>query len=279
LIDSYNAVIAWSAENQKRCPYKIGTLPFCSLELYNKKVTDTLIAGSRVLVTEEEAYKGLQEHLEQWKATYALSTTNCITCGSQVQTADINMVEHVSAIYHPGCVTKFSEFSMVVDTIDYFKFLHPEGTSAAQDMVLIIHQGPLNMAASPLARHRGDTDTENLRRLLSCCYKLEVPLANVDLFLSVAGTHGVRSANPVRRAKKAATNAAKIAALEDPLSYESRAPSVAQVMQWKADEEAEYLESGYTEKEAQDQASIDDALNAALQAWGGVELEEDGECV
>jgi hypothetical protein len=26
-IDSYNAVIAWSAENQKRCPYKIGTPP------------------------------------------------------------------------------------------------------------------------------------------------------------------------------------------------------------------------------------------------------------
>ena len=26
-IDSYNAVIAWSAENQERCPYKIGTPP------------------------------------------------------------------------------------------------------------------------------------------------------------------------------------------------------------------------------------------------------------
>jgi hypothetical protein len=54
-IDSYNPVIAWSDENQKRCPYRIGTPPFCSLELYDKKVTQTLIAGSRELVTEEEA--------------------------------------------------------------------------------------------------------------------------------------------------------------------------------------------------------------------------------
>jgi hypothetical protein len=67
-------------------------------------------------------------------------------------------------------------------------------------------------------------------------------------------------------------------------------------MQWKADEEAEYLGPAsyqiYLDGQAQDQAkkakagptaSIDDALNAALQAWGGVdgvvELEEDGECV
>jgi hypothetical protein len=80
--------------------------------LYDKKVTKTLIAGSRELVTEEEAYKGLQVHLEHLKATYALSTTNCTTCGSKVQTADINMVEQVSAIYNPARVTKFLEFSI-----------------------------------------------------------------------------------------------------------------------------------------------------------------------
>jgi hypothetical protein len=174
-IASYNPVIQWSDENQRRCPYKIGGR-HCSRELYDKKVTKTLIAGSRELVTEKEAYKGLQVHLELWEGRYALTTTNCITCGSNVQGADINMVEHVSAIdYNLARVTKFSEFSMVIDTRDYFKFLHPKGTSAAQDMVLIIHQAPLNTALSPGARHRGDTDTENLRLLLSCPHKLEVP--------------------------------------------------------------------------------------------------------
>ena len=41
------------------------------------------------------------------------------------------MVEYVSAIYNSARVTKFSEFSIVKDTMDYFKFLYPKGTSAA----------------------------------------------------------------------------------------------------------------------------------------------------
>jgi hypothetical protein len=93
--------------------------------------------------------------------------------------------------------------------MDYFKFLHPKGTSAAQDMVIIIHEAALNMALSPGARHRGDTDTENLRRLLSCRYKLEVPLDHVDLFLSVAGTDMTRG-GPAAAAAKKAKKAAKI---------------------------------------------------------------------
>jgi hypothetical protein len=120
------------------------------------------------------------------------------------------MVEHVSAIYNFARVTKFSEFSMVIDTRDYFKFLHPKKTSAAQDMDLIIHQAALNMALSPGARHRGDTDTENLRRLLSCRHKLEVPPADhVDLFLSVAGTDKTREGPAAAAAKKAAQKEAK----------------------------------------------------------------------
>jgi hypothetical protein len=85
-IESYNPVIAWSAENQKRCPYRTGDPPFCSRALYDKKVTKTLREGSRELVTEKEAYEGLQVHLARWKVTHALTTTNCITCGSYVQT-------------------------------------------------------------------------------------------------------------------------------------------------------------------------------------------------
>jgi hypothetical protein len=59
-IASYNPVIQWSDDNQLRCPYKTGNPPYCSRELYDKKVTKTLRAGSRELVTEQEAHKGLQ---------------------------------------------------------------------------------------------------------------------------------------------------------------------------------------------------------------------------
>jgi hypothetical protein len=97
--------------------------------------------------------------LELWKVTYALSTTNCITCGNNVQTADINMVEYVSAIYNSARVAKFSEFSIVIDTMDYFKFLYPKGTCAAQEMALCIHQASFDMSLGSGARHRGDTDT------------------------------------------------------------------------------------------------------------------------
>ena len=45
-IASYNPVIQWSDENQRRCPYKTGNPPHCSRELYDKKVTNTLIAGA-----------------------------------------------------------------------------------------------------------------------------------------------------------------------------------------------------------------------------------------
>jgi hypothetical protein len=102
--------------------------------------------------------------------------------------------QHVSAIYNSARVTKFSEFSIVIDTMDYFKYLHPKGTPAAQDMALVIHQAALGitLSLSPGARHRGDTDTENLRRLLSCRSKLEVPPDHVDLFLSVTGTDKTR---------------------------------------------------------------------------------------
>ena len=89
-------------------------------------MTKTLRAGSRELVTEEVAYKELEVQLKLWVVTHALSTTNCITCGNNVQGADINMMEQVSAIYNPARVTKFSEFSIVMDTMDYFKFLHTQ---------------------------------------------------------------------------------------------------------------------------------------------------------
>jgi hypothetical protein len=78
-------------------------------------------------------------------------------------------------------------------------------------MVLIIHQAPLNMAVSPGARHRGDTDTENLRLLLSCPRKLEVPPDHVDLFLSVAGTDKTRGRSAAAAAKAAAKAAKKAA--------------------------------------------------------------------
>ena len=82
-------------------------------------------------------------------------------------------------------------------------------------MVLYIHKAALNMALSPGARHRGDTDTENLRRLLSCRHKLEVHSDHVDLFLSVAGTAKTREGGPAAAAaKKAAKEAKKAAAKE-----------------------------------------------------------------
>ena len=123
------------------------------------------------------------------------------------------MVEHVSAIYNSARVTKFSEFSIVIDTMDYFKYLHPKGTPAAQDMALVIHQAALGitLSLSPGARHRGDTDTENLRRLLSCRSKLEVPPDHVDLFLSVTGTDKTRE-GPAAAAATAAAKEARDAA-------------------------------------------------------------------
>jgi hypothetical protein len=214
-----------------------------------------LIAGRRELVTEKGAYKGLQVHLELWKVTHALTTTNCITCGSNVQGADINMVEHVSAIYNLARVTKFSEFSMVIDTTDYFKFLHPKGTSAAQDMVLIIHQGPLNMALSPGARHRGDTvgdtDTENLRLLLSCPHKLEVPPEHVDLFLSVAGTAKTREGTAAAAAK---------AAVKEAKDAEEAAAAA-----WKEGRKAAKEAKDAAAKEAKDAAKAEKRAEAAAK--------------
>jgi DNA polymerase III gamma/tau subunit len=92
--------------------------------------------------------------------------------------------------------------------MDYFKFLYPKGTSAAQDMAICIHLAALDMSLSSGARHRGDTDTENLRRLLSCRYQLEVPPDHVGLFLSVSGTDKIRE-GPAAAAAKAAVKAAK----------------------------------------------------------------------
>ena len=77
-VASYNPVIQWSDDNQRRCPYKIGGR-HCSRELHDKKVTKIWRAGSRELVTEKEAYEGLQVHLERWKVSNALTTTNTST--------------------------------------------------------------------------------------------------------------------------------------------------------------------------------------------------------
>jgi hypothetical protein len=172
---SYNPVIEWSYENQSRCPYKIGPPHSCRrtaaaicgsvrsspgvrwyCDLYDRKVTKTLVAGSRFLVTEKEAYEGLQVQLELWEETHALSTTNCITCGNNVQGADINMAEYVSAIYNLARVTKClsSKFSKAIDTMPYFKSLFPKGTSAALLQCYMVRQLPFCILAPVLAEAR-----------------------------------------------------------------------------------------------------------------------------
>jgi hypothetical protein len=124
--------------------------------LYDRKVTKTLVAGSRFLVTEKEAHEGLQVQLELWEETHALSTTNCITCGNNVQGADINMAEYVSAIYNLARVTKClsSKFSKAIDTMPYFKSLFPKGTSAALLQCYMVRQLPFCILAPVLAEAR-----------------------------------------------------------------------------------------------------------------------------